>query len=365
MKTAIIAVSRAGLLVAASLKNLYPGAHLYAPPRLIKKESDEIRPLAAQGKLQEALAPLFFGYELLVFISATQIAVRLVAPFLQGKDRDPAVVVVDDQGHFAISLLSGHLGGANEETKKIAALLSAQAVITTATDSRNITAFDTLARKFGWQIENLKELKKISAALLEDKEVFVYSERPFCYEFLGRIKTVDWGQVPHEDLGGCVFITSLLDPAPAQEPCLVPKLLLRPRSVVAGMGCRKGVPAEKIISIIEQGFKKADRSLKSLLCLATGEFKAGEKGLLEAARHFAVPLKIYSVKQIAANLKDSVCSDFVKQQVGVGAVAEPCARLGSGGGDLVLPKQKEAGVTLALAEVARLPFLVGDEINDP
>ena len=411
MKTAIIAVSRDGLNIGKRLIALYPQAAIYAPPRLIAEdhlhddsvvsakieqdvtvvfqEGDKcVKPFSSEentrknslpleeyvhknslplegggsgwgcdveltlhpleGNFKAAIAGLFNKYKLMVFISAAAVAVRAIAPCLQGKEKDPAVVVINDQGRFAISLLSGHLGGANEETVKIAAHLGAQPVITTATDNRGVTAFDDLTRTLGWKIENLPDLKKISAALIEEREIYLYSKRTFHHPLSDNIKIVYNPEDLQSAVNGYVLISSHLDPLP--DCPSFPHIILRPLSIAAGVGCRRGTPAGSIIKAVENTFTKARLSLSSLSCLATGEFKADEKGLNEAAALLGVPIKIFKRDEIAASLGDSPLSTFVEKQVGVGAVAEPCARLGSGGGPLLLEVQKDEGITVALAE---------------
>lgn len=363
MKTAIIAVSRAGIAQAQKLVCLYPNADIFVPPRLSggKKTAinydSRVAPTLMLTPLKNgfsaAVAELFHRYDLIIFISATAIAVRAIAPCLINKAEDPAVVVVDEAGRFAISLLSGHLGGANEFTDEIAGHLGSQAVITTATDGRGITAFDNLARKLGWHIENLPALKQISAALLEGREIIFYSRQHFSLVLEGNIYITD----SLEDLAraehGAVIVDNRLESLPV--PKGVPKITLRPRNVAAGIGCRRGIPAEAIISAVEKACADAGIALQSLSCLASGEFKADETGLIEAARYFAVPLKIFTREEILPAIGDSSTSAFVEKQVGVGAVAEPCARLGSQGGKIILSVKRDNGITIALAEGNLMP----------
>jgi len=409
VKVAIIAVSRDGLKIGKRLLNLYPQASIYAPPRLLgsavelaahpsgiaedegglvsmtpgaDKHSNSLtserttqeyslpslerttqeNPLPLEGggsgwgciinplpgNFSRAIATIFNQYQLLIFISATAVAVRAIAPCLQGKDKDPAVVVIDDQARFAISLLSGHLGGANKAAEEIAHFLGACPVITTATDNRGVTAFDDLARKLGWHIENLPDLKKISAALLEDREIFILSDQPFNIPLSGRIRITRDAEDLKQAINGYVLINSRKDPLPHYPP--YPHIVLRPSSIAAGVGCRKGISAAAIIRAVENAFSKAGLALASLVCLATGEFKAEEEGLIRAAAHFKVSLRIFTGKEIEQQIGAGTISEFVKNQVGVGAVAEPCARLGSGGGPLLLEVQRGEGITVALAE---------------
>jgi cobalt-precorrin 5A hydrolase len=367
VKTAIIAVSKRGIEQAGRLKELYPQAQIYVPARFINPlplegggsgcgccpelaPSDATAPQGLtplSGSFSEAVAGLFENYRLLIFITATAVAVRAIAPCLKSKAKDPAVVVIDEQAKFAISLLSGHLGGANEETEKIARCLGAQPVITTATDNQGITAFDDLARKLGWQIENLPDLKKISAALLEEREIFFYSDYPFTYPLQGNIRIAESPEQLNNAVNGYVLVSSR--ELPLEFLPAYPHIILRPPVIAAGMGCRRGIPAEAIIGAVESAFSEAGLSIASLACLASGEFKADEEGLIEAAKHFGVELKIFTREEIAANLGDSQLSNFVQDQVGVGAVAEPCARLGASCGELLLPTIRNNGITIALA----------------
>ncbi len=433
MKIAVIAVSRDGIWLAEKLTGLLKAAHIYVPPRLLeeagkaeymekkpepfinkepnqapasyheeKLSQKEIEPeivkpkqtkksalpanmcgsdqvFQEQSRVLQPLQPGFYSgvaelfrtNQALVFISAAAVAVRAVAPCLAGKDHDPAVVAIDEKGCFVISLLSGHLGGGNDLTKRIADFIDAQAVITTATDLKGLTAFDSLARQWGWSIENLPDLKHISAAMLEGREIVVCGrqskgETVWCSnragaslkdilaeKVTGNIYVTEDSSELSRARHGVVLIDNRLKTWPI--PKNVPKVILRPKNVAAGLGCRKDVSAEKIIRAVERAFKKAGISLQSLNCLASGEFKASESGLIDAARFFDVPFKIFSRSEIAALLNNEAQntfkqSAFVKNQVGVGAVAEPCAVLGSGGCSVVLPVIKDEGITVSLSE---------------
>lgn len=301
-----------------------------------------------EGGFSKAVGEIFENYAALIFISAAAVAVRGIAPYLAGKDEDPAVVVVDEGGRFAISLLSGHLGGANELTGKVARVLGALEVITTATDGRGLPAFDDLARRWGWKLENLPQLKRISAALLEGREIVLYSEKEFSLPLEGNIKVTEKLEDLEKAQHGAVVVTSRLQNLPLPEG--VPHIVMRPGNIAAGVGCRRGVAAEDIVRAVKEAFSKAGLSDAGLCCLASGEFKADEEGLIAAAKSLGVPLKIYTREEIKPVIGASATSKFVENEVGVGAVAEPCAVLGSGYGKIVLPVQKGGGITVALAE---------------
>ncbi len=308
--------------------------------------------LPLEDGFTKAVAAIFQSYDALIFISAVAVVVRGIASCLRGKAEDPAVIVVDEGGRYVISLLSGHLGGANQLAGDIAGHLGAEPVVTTATDGQGLPAFDDLARKYGWQIENLPDLKKVSAALLEGREIMFYSSRPldpvFRQELGGRICFTESGEDLTRSENGAVLVTNSLK-LPELPPGL-PYIILRPRTVAAGVGCRRGVPAEKIVAAVKKAFNQAGLSESGLACLASGEFKADEVGLIEAAEQLGVPFKIFKREEIISALGGSVTSGFVEEQVGVGAVAEPCARLGSGDGEIILPVRRGSGITVALAE---------------
>jgi cobalt-precorrin 5A hydrolase len=381
LRIAIIAVSEQGIATARALQSFFAAADIYVPPRFIetlssvscageysspagggntnisersKEPEPNLKNILPLGKsFTAAVAGIFHNYDALIFVSAAAVAVRAIAPCLSGKAEDPAVVVVDEGRNFSISLLSGHLGGANELAVKVACCLGAEAVITTATDGRGLPAFDDLARRWGWSLENLPNLKHISSALLEGRQIVLYSCRPFPLPLTGNIYLTENSAELSRAQHGAVMVTNRLSPLPVSGT--VPQITLRPRNVSAGVGCRRGIAAEKIVEAVQSAFSRAGLAEESLSCLATGEFKKDEIGLIEAARYLKVPLKIFYKNEIVAALGESVTSEFVREQVGVGAVAEPCAVLGSGGGHIILPVQREGGITVALAEGELFP----------
>ena len=174
MKLAIIAITRNGARLGARLKSGIPGAELYALPKYLGTAGKGATAIECELKqLFERLWPEIDGF---VCIMATGIVIRLVAPLLEGKDRDPAVVVMDDAGRFSISLLSGHLGGANELAERCAFITGARAVITTATDANDLPSFDMLARDNGWVIEDLSRVKVLNSLLLDGETISVVDD---------------------------------------------------------------------------------------------------------------------------------------------------------------------------------------------
>lgn len=186
MKTAIVVLRDQGLRTACRIIEKWPEEEptlLYLHRRLEGQkrihETEEPAPCCDPyyfSELKEVLPELWEGSSLLIFIMATGIVVRHIAPYLQGKDRDPAVLVLDEKGEFVISLLSGHLGGANAWAKSVAQWIHAQPVITTATDVQGLTAPDEYARRFGWSVEPLSGLKEVNSLLLEQGYLKVWTD---------------------------------------------------------------------------------------------------------------------------------------------------------------------------------------------
>ena len=188
----------------------------------------------------------FQDCDALVFVMAMGIVVRTIAPLIRSKDKDPAVIVLDQNGTFAISLLSGHLGGANYLTKRIAAAIQAQPVITTATDVQGVLSFDEVAKQNDLCIENLEELKYISGALLDGKTIDLYSELPLQTPyFCALINVTETPTAPYR-----VVISSNIYP-PEED---VHTLFLRPKNLVIGIGCKRDTIPEHLEICFQEFF---------------------------------------------------------------------------------------------------------------
>lgn len=297
--------------------------------------------------LSQALKEAFARGENLVCVMATGIVVRSIAPFLKSKATDPAVVVVDEAGQFAISLLSGHLGGANGLAREVAQVLGSTPVITTATDVQGLPALDLLAMEHGLTIENLAEVRVLAMALLEGRPVRVVDPQGYLAELVAANPE---RFIPELDLDRALSI-----PGPAvyvgfrERPWPADWLRLRPRNLVAGMGCHKGTPEKELIDFIEYTFQQAGLSLLSLKALATIEAKKEEPGLRMAARSLGVEFLWFTAQELEAMPAPNP-SARVARHMGVVSVSEAAA-LKAGGVELIVPKRKAANATLAVARV--------------
>lgn len=308
----------------------------YAKERIIKER---------KGSLFEWTKAQFNDVNGIIFIGAAGIAVRAVAPFLVSKIKDPAVLVLDEKGEYVISLLSGHMGKANELTEKIAKLIDATPIITTATDMNKLFAVDVFARKNKLLIQSFPLAKEISAAILEKKQVGFYSD----YFVKGKIpkelyviKQED-KQETKIDLGICIS---------AQEKEWLPfkkTLYLIPPVVTLGIGCKRGTKKEVIEELVEQSLYEKGYSWNSVGQITSINIKKEEEGLILVAREHGIPFKTFSKKELMMVEGEFEGSAFVEQVTGVNNICERCAVLGSNKGTLIQKKRAANGVTIAVA----------------
>lgn len=266
----------------------------------------------------------------LVFIGAAGIAVRAIAPLVRAKWEDPAVVVVDELGRFAIPILSGHIGGANRLAGEIAQTIGATPVITTATDSNGVFAIDQWAVSQGMAVGNPQFIKDISGRLLRGESITIFG-------------AYSWkGTLPEGVRTGSQDGDVYLGPLVCRD-----RLHLIPRSCVLGIGCRRGVTLEKLEAALDQVAERVD--VRAIGRISTIALKAKEPGLLQLAEKHGWPVSIYSAEELEQVPGEFTASEFVRRVAGVDNVCERSAVL-CAGGPLVLGKLARDGVTMAVAE---------------
>jgi cobalt-precorrin 5A hydrolase len=341
-KTAIYALTPRGARLGRTLADKLNG-DLFLPGRFAK-----VHGAIAFDGLLERVAKGIFLYPRQIFITAAGIAVRAIAPHLKRKDRDPAVIVLDQDGEYVVSLVSGHLGGANELARKVAQLTGGKAVITTATDTAGVSAIDVLAKERNLSIANLKTVKSINMALLEGKPVQVFDpeDRLGLKHRERAMFAMEWINNEDQWINGHpgVWVTWKSHQADSEMNCLI----LHPRCLVAGVGCNRGTKAREILNLIKNTFQDQRLSLGSLRCLTTIEAKRDEQGLVDAAEELNVALMFFG-KSDLESVKTPHPSSVVKKHMGVSSVCEATALLKSGKGRLLVPKTKSRNATLAVA----------------
>ncbi|MET9084701.1 precorrin-3B C(17)-methyltransferase [Streptomyces sp. NPDC004237] len=283
------------------------------------------------GPVGDAVRSAFAECEQLVCFLATGAVVRLIAPLLREKATDPGVVCVDEGGRFAVSLVGGHGGGANELAVAVGEVLAARPVVTTATDAVGLPGLDTL----GFPVEG--SVAAVSRALLDGEPVALRAES-------------SWPLPPLPLAGEGAYTVRLTDRA--VEPA-ANEVLLRPPSLVVGVGASKGAPVEEVLTLIEAAVRDAGLSPRSIAELATVDAKAGEPGIVEAAARLGVPLVTHSAAELA-EVRVPNPSDAPLAAVGTPSVAEAAALLR--GGELLVPKRKSDGrPAMATCAVVRRP----------
>ncbi|MBI2561749.1 MAG: cobalt-precorrin 5A hydrolase [candidate division NC10 bacterium] len=349
---AVITVTKQGLLLGEKILASEPGAVLYVPAKYGVAGTNRVK--VFPGALAPLLAEIYPRYDGFVFLMATGIVVRMIAEYIKDKRYDPAVVVMDITGRFAISLVSGHLGGANALARRMAEITGAIAVVTTGTDVNETIAPDVIAMEIGGEVDDFEAMKKVSAALVDGDKTGVVdltgvdppSLRGPLKPNVQRFDSLEaLAEAPV--IAGIVITNRLLDLTAALPGKAA--VILRPKNLVVGVGCNRGTSAEEITAAVRRVLADAGLSAKSVRCLATVEAKRDEVGILGAAKHLGLPLEFCAKEALNAVPDVPNASEAPRKFVGVQGVAEPSALLVSGG-RLLIEKVKSGNVTVAVAE---------------
>lgn len=317
-------------------------AEVFLPRRHAEPEAGE----HAFDSLHQILTENFLQYPGHVLICAAGMAVRCIAPLLRHKAQDPAVVVVDQLGHYAVSLLSGHLGGANDLARRVARALDGQAVITTATDNLGLPSLELEARRLGLGVENLGALAGVSAALVDGWPVPVCDPHGWLEPVTSRHPERFTPVSPEQAqglAGGPLVWVSWRNTRVAGS-----WLVLRPRCLALGMGCNRGVGADELEALAREALHKIGAAPGSLKVLASAEAKRGEGGLLLAAQRLGVEMVFYDHQELA-RVEVPNPSAAALRCLGTPSVCEAAALLASDHGRLILPKIKSNNATAAVA----------------
>ena len=375
-RTAIVAISRRGAALGRTLAGTLSGDKTLFLDRRFLDPGDDAVPfdLPARPLVQQ----VFGEYQRLVLFMPVGVAVRLLAPRLEHKHADPAVVCVDDAGRFAVSLLSGHLGGADQLAEEVANALGGTSVVTSASHATGSLAVDMLGNQFGWRLDAAPvSVTRASAAMVNGEQVGVYQEagepgwwpedRPLpeniqVYPSLEALASAS--------CVAALVITDRLAPEPGNSQgyfaILGDKIvvLYRPRSLVVGLGCRRGVPADELSELLETTFRQNNLARDSIRCIATAELKRDESGINLLADNLDVPVHFYSAAELNSvfatgptqSADEAGSSPTPSQEphrlLGIWGVSEPAALLSAGTRKLVVTKAKTARATIAVARMS-------------
>lgn len=389
MKLSIICFSLIGLETASRLKTEFEKqGHRVLLASKSKYLKDSI-----QESVSKWTESRFSSDDGILFVGACGIAVRSIAPYVASKKSDPAVLVIDECGKFVISLLSGHLGGANELALTASEILNAQAVVTTATDLHQRFAVDIFAKKNSCDIVNMTAAKEISAAVLAGEKVGFYSEFPWTGKLpqglipcdrkgvpvsldeknrTGKLpgevtKKQETGKSPEEvmekqETGKAAEEVSAEESAGEQAVKLGVAVTIHkscapflstvqviPKVVTLGMGCRKNKEPEGIEKAADSCLEQGDIFPQAVEQLASISIKKHEPGLLALAEKKKLPFLTFGGEELMKVQRDFTPSAFVKSVTGADNVCERSAVLGAAKGKLIKRKSGGDGVTTALA----------------
>ncbi|MDP4182344.1 MAG: cobalt-precorrin 5A hydrolase [Bacillota bacterium] len=374
MKTAIIALTRNGTQTALRLAPKLDAA-VY-----VKEEFSGVMDclnkdvIYFEGPLHIVAGKIFNQYEALVFIMACGIVVRTLAPLIKSKTSDPAVLVMDEKGKHVISLLSGHIGGANKLAARVAEIVGGTPVITTSTDVNEVISFDVFATENNCVIENISNLKYISSDLVNGRKVGLFTDCKIKGKIPENIILIsNLSDEKINEVKSIVVFSDVLNLIKITDKNLINEagfnslnnelhfnenekkiLFIRPRNLIIGIGCKRGTTKEDIKSALFDLLEKSNRSIHSIKCICTIDLKKDEAGLIELRDELNLNLEIFRPDEIVKVQSHFEGSEFVKKIASVSCVAEPCALLGATKGEMngriICKKTIYKGITLAIAK---------------
>ena len=334
MKIAIISVSKKGHDLSLSIKEK------------LDLDSTIIKTDIYHKNVKKYFPYLFEEYDAIIAIMASGILIRSIAPIIESKVTDPAVLNIDDNGKFVISTLSGHLGGANSLTQKIANLIEAIPVITTSTDVNRKLGIDVLAKDLYLSINDSKEILFFNKSILEDKEIslVVNPNKNFNYlfEYLNNNKL---------EINVSISFSSKVNLDEIHVILEEHELNLKEREIVVGLGCRRGKECKKIYEALKNSIKELGIDLSRINKLTSAEIKKDEKGMLELSDKLNIPINFVELEKLKLfESQDIQKSEFVKSKFGIYGVCEPSALIMAGfDSKLIYKKTSYEGVTVAIA----------------
>lgn len=326
------------------------------PPRIELHAKTEALPAISDPRsLQDIVGEWFTksAADAIIFVGATGIAVRAIAPFICGKAVDPAVLVIDEAGRYVISLLSGHLGGANALARTAASLIEAEPIITTATDAESAFAVDTFAKENGFLLTDLRKAKEVSAKVLRGEKLRIYSDIPM-ERLVQRPARHEAELVSAQDIDRADIVisyrTHILKPAEKSSQAIGLRLIAK--RVHVGLGARKGVTQAEVAAAVATCLEDAGIDPRAVKALASIDLKKQEAGILAYSYESGVPFVTYTAEELRTVEGAFAGSSFVQSVTGVANVCERAAAYAagrSGHAEVLVHKTIHGNVTTAVA----------------
>ncbi|MBL7001366.1 MAG: cobalamin biosynthesis protein [Nitrosopumilus sp.] len=346
-KTAVLAITKNGVNIGQKLKGLFPDWSIFAPTKFSNDSNDIIW---YSEPTSEKIVELFKNSNALVCLFSLGAVIRLIAPHLKDKKIDPAVIVIDDKTNFVISVLSGHIGGANELTREIAEKLGTLPVITTAADVNKTIAVDLVGREFNWKIDDDSTVTKISAHMVNEEPIGIFQEtggKNWYKELPKNVSVYDSLEDLKKSSSKAYLIVSdkIIDKDLEKE-----SVVYRPPSLVIGIGLHWDTSKDTIKNGIESCLEKFKLSSKSIAKLVSIKKPQDVQGLIDIGKEMKIPVE-YVNREDLAEISAPNPSETVKAFEGTASVSEAAA-IKVSGGKLIVEKQKfPPNLTIAIARI--------------
>lgn len=349
-KVAILAITKNGITIASSIKQLFPDWEIFAPEKF---QDSAISARWYSEQTTSKVTELFNEYDGLVCLFSLGAVIRLIAPHLKDKKTDPAVIVIDDKANFVISVLSGHLGGANELTEEIANKIGALSVITTAADVNKTIPVDLLGKEFGWKIDSDHNVTRISALMINEEKIGIYQDageknwwqtdlpkNVTIYESAENLKK-------SESKAYLIISDKILNDEIANN-----SVIYRPKTLVVGIGLHVDTTKEKMKDSLYSCLDKYGLSAKSIAKLVSIKKQKDVQGLIDLGIDLGVSIEYYEREELVGITIPNP-SKMVQAYEGTPSVAEAAALKGSQG-RLIIEKQKfPPDLTIAVARIEK------------
>ena len=347
-KVAILAITKNGIKMGLSLKNLFPDWKIFAPSKF--SDNNEVIEWY-NDSTSIKIVDLFKSNDALICLFSLGAVIRLIAPHIKDKKTDPAVIVIDDKAQFVISVLSGHLGGANELSNDIAQKINAVPVITTAADVNKTIAVDLVGKEFGWRIDDDDTVTKVSAFMVNKEKIGVFqnvgSRDWWKKEFPKNVFKYDsFDELKNSQSKGFLIISDQV----FDDKILENTVVYRPQTLVVGVGLHWDTSKETIKSGLETSLQKFNLSSKSIARFVSIKKEKDIVGLIELGKEMNIPIE-YIDREELATIDTPNPSKTVQTFEGTPSVSEAAA-IKSSQGELVVEKQKfPPNLTIAIARI--------------
>ena len=350
-KIAILSITNNGRELALRIKEIMKNVDVFFIKKDTDYKNDEV--IVVNKGLKEFIPQIFDKYDYLVFIMATGIVVRTIAPLIISKFSDPAILVMDEKGNNIISLLSGHMGGANEMTLYMSDLINSHPVITTATDVNKKSSLDMIAKKLNGHIDDFRDnVLKINSMLVNNEEVHLYIDGNYKINHQGF--TLYDEKTDLDKVRNLVVVTNKKDINKILNKNienLNEKIIkVTPKDIVIGVGCKKNTDSKHMKNSLIKFLAEYNIDINAVKEIGSIEIKKDEKAIIDLAKFLDVKFKTFSVEEISKVDYLYEKSDWVKKNVGVYSVSDPVAHLLSEG-RVIINKQKYDGITFSIGRI--------------